>query len=315
MSWRGAESVRSVAVIGSGVIGAGWVAAYLGSGRRVRVFDPVPEAEGRVKEHIAHAWPGMAELGLVASDADPDAVSFHQTLAEAVEGADLIQENTPERTDVKSALFEQLDRLLPEDVMVASSTSSLPITDLAQGCSAGARFVLGHPFNPVHLMPLVEVGGGDRTDPAAIDTLQSLYASMGKAPVRLRREIFGHVANRLASAMFREAVSLVETGAASVEDVDRAIRFGPALKWAIQGQFATFHTSGGAGGLEEFLPKFAPGIIKRWRTMADPDLAGPAVQAKLVAGMAAASHGRTVEDYARRQDAMLTRMLGLLGSE
>jgi len=312
--WRGGEAIRTVAVIGSGVIGSGWVAAFLASGRAVRVFDPSPQATGKVMAHVSRAWGEMAALGHLREGADPQAVTFHGEFTEVTEGADFVQENTPERAEIKRDLFGELDRLLPADVIVASSTSSLPITELASGCTRPERFVLGHPFNPVHLMPLVETGGGELTDPTAIDTAEAFYVSMGKVSVRLRREIFGHIANRLTSAMFREAVSLVAQGIATVADIDDAIRYGPALKWAIQGQFTTFHTSGGEGGLESFLRHFSPGIVRRWQTMSDPDLADRALQRELVRQMGAASNGRTVDEIAREQDAKLVELLRTLGS-
>lgn len=308
--WRGDDRIRCVAVIGSGLIGSGWAAAFLASGRSVAVCDPAPDAPDKVRAHIGRAWPDMA--GHMASGADPAALTFHTDLTEALANADFVQENTPERAATKAALFEQLDTLLPDDVIVATSTSSLPITQLAADCTRGARFVLGHPFNPVHLMPLVETGGGARTDPAAIDAAQALYVAMGKQPVRLHREIFGHIANRLTSAMFREAVSLVANGIATVEDVDKAIRYGPALKWAIQGQFTTFQTSGGDGGLAAFLQHFAPGIIARWKSMADPDLADPKLQEMLAVQADEAHGGSPVAKIARRQDAMLLKILAAL---
>ena len=300
--WRGPDRIARVAVIGSGLIGAGWVAAFLARGLAVAVCDPSPEASDKVRSH----------LGRVAPGTDPAALSFHDGLAAAIADADFVQENTPERAEVKAALFAELDRILPPDVVVASSSSSLPITELAADCATGARFVLGHPFNPVHLMPLVELGGGERTDPAAIEAATALYLSMGKRPVRLQREVFGHIANRLTSAMFREAVSLVASGAATVEDIDTAIRFGPALKWAIQGQFTTFHTSGGEGGMASFLEHFAPGIMQRWATMTTPDLTDPALRARLVAQTEAAHRGKSVAEIAQHQDAMLAALLRLL---
>jgi len=309
--WRGGNCIRQVAVIGAGLIGAGWVAAFLARGLSVAVCDPSPDAPDKVRAHVARAWAELAARGL-ADGADPAALSFHTDLAEAVAGADFVQENTPERAAVKAALFAELDRLLPPGVIVATSTSSLAVTELAADCASGARFVLGHPFNPVHLMPLVELGGGDRTDSAAIDTAEALYRTMGKQPVRLRREIFGHIANRLTSAMFREAVSLVASGTATVADVDRAIRYGPALKWAIQGQFTTFHTSGGDGGLAGFLQHFAPGIIRRWETMADPDLADPALQALLADQVDDANSHQPVADIAKAQDKALVALLDIL---
>ena len=313
--FRGSDRIRTVAAIGGGVIGAGWVAAFLGSGRAVRLYDPAPGAEAHARAHVARSWGQMAGLGLARADDDWAArLTVHADPAGAVAGADFVQESTPERTDVKRALFADLDRLAPPDVLVASSTSSLPITGLQAGLATAGRFVLGHPFNPVHLIPLVEVGGGEATAPEAIDTALAFYTALGKQPIRLTREIFGHIGNRLTSAMFREAVRLVAEGYATVADVDKAIRFGPALKWAIQGQFATFHTSGGEGGLAAFLPKFASGIMQRWSTMADPALGDPAVQALLVDQMTQAAGGRTVDEIAGRQDALLLEMLQLFGT-
>jgi carnitine 3-dehydrogenase len=312
-AWRGPDRIRRVAVVGTGLIGSGWLAAFLGHGLSVEVFDPAPGAAEKARAHVARAWPEMARLGLAREGAVPD-FTVHDKLASAVAAADFVQENTPERADVKLGLFEVLDRLAAPDVVIASSTSSLPISELAAGLATRGRFVLGHPFNPVHLMPLVELGGGTDTDPAAIDAAQALYVAMGKRPVRLHREVFGHIANRLTSAMFREAVSLVANGTASVEDVDAAIRFGPALKWAIQGQFTTFHTSGGDGGLAAFLKHFSPGIIRRWETMTTPDLADPQLQAELMRQMADATANRPVAELAANQDSALVVLLHALGS-
>lgn len=309
--WRGPGRIRRVAVVGAGLIGSGWLAAFLAHGLQVDVFDPAPNAAERARTHVADAWPAMAKLGLVVGDAAP-AFVVHTDLASAVAAADFVQESTLERTDLKRGLFAELDRLVAPDVVVASSTSSLPMSELAAGLATAGRFVLGHPFNPVHLMPLVELGGGEATDPGAIDVAQALYAAMGKHPVRLQREVFGHIANRLASAMFREAVSLVASGTASVEDVDAAIRFGPALKWAIQGQFTTFHTSGGDGGLESFLQHFSPGIIRRWESMTTPDLADPELQALLVRQTGQATANRPVAELARAQDSALLTLLEIL---
>lgn len=312
-AYRDTDAIHAVAAVGGGVIGNGWVAAFLGSGRAVRLHDPMPGAGERTRAHVAGAWDQMVELGLArAGDDWPARFSVHDALADALESADFVQESTPERSEIKQALFADLDRLVPADVLIASSTSSLPITELQAGFATAHRFVLGHPFNPVHLIPLVEVGGGEETAPEAVDIALALYTAMGKQPIRLRREIFGHIGNRLTAAMFREAVRLVAEGYASVGDIDKAMKHSFALKWAIQGQFTTFHTSGGAGGLAEFLPKFGPGIIKRWSTMADPPLADEALQAMLVEQMAEAADGRSVAEIAARQDEKLMQMLKLL---
>lgn len=311
--YRGENRINTVAAVGAGVIGNGWVAAFLGSGRAVRLYDPMPGARERTSAHVAGAWDQMVELGLARAGDDWSArLSFHDDLAEALADADFVQESTPERTELKQALFADLDRLVPADVVIASSTSSLPITELQAGLATAARFVLGHPFNPVHLIPLVEVGGGRQTADEVVELALGFYTALGKQPIRLKREVFGHIGNRLTAAMFREAVRLVAEGYASVADVDRAMKHSFALKWAIQGQFTTFHTSGGAGGLAEFLPKFTPGIIKRWSTMEDPPLDDPKLQALLVAQMEEAAGGRTVEEIAAYQDEKLMGMLKLL---
>lgn len=311
--YRGKDRIGTVATVGAGVIGNGWVATFLGSGRSVRLYDPMPEAGDRARAHVAGAWGQMVELGLARADDDwAPRLSVHGDLAEAVEGADFVQESTPERSELKQALFTELDRLLPADVLVGSSTSSLPISELQAGLESAHRFVLGHPFNPVHLIPLVEVGGGEATAPEAVEVALAFYTALGKQPIRLQREIFGHIGNRLTAAMFREAVRLVAEGYASVADIDRAIRHSFALKWAIQGQFTTFHTSGGAGGLAEFLPKYAPGIVKRWETMSAPPLADAGLQETLIQQMDEAAGGRSVDEIAAEQDAKLLAMLKLL---
>jgi 3-hydroxyacyl-CoA dehydrogenase len=315
-AYRDSERIGTVANIGAGVIGGGWGAAFLGHGLAVRLHDPDPAALERVTAHVTRAWPQMVALGL-ARDGDDwvSRLTEHATLEDALEGADFVQESTPERAEVKSTLFAAIDRYAPPDVIVGSSTSSLPITDLQAGLGTAGRFILGHPFNPVHLIPLVEVGGGANTESAAIDAAIGLYARMGKKPIRIRREIFGHIANRLTSAMFREAARLVAEGYATVGDVDDAIRFGPAPKWAIQGQFTTFHTSGGAGGLADFLDHFGPGIMKRWQTMRDVDLNDPGLRAQMLAQMDAVAGGRDVAEVAARQDRLLMAMLKLLNDE
>lgn len=307
------DRIRTVAAIGGGVIGAGWVAAFLGSGRSVRLYDPAEGAGARARAHVAGAWDQMVEIGLASAGDDWEArFSVHAALEDALAGADFVQESTPERADVKLKLFGDLDRLISADVLIASSTSSLPITELQAGLPTAERFVLGHPFNPVHLIPLVEVGGGEDTAPRAVEAALALYSAMGKQPIRLNREIFGHIGNRLTAALFREAVRLVAEGYATVADVDKAIKHSFGLKWAIQGIFTTFHTSGGPGGLADFLPKFGPGIVKRWATMADPPLADEGLRALLVSQMQDFAEGRSVAEIAAYQDDRLMEMLKLL---
>jgi carnitine 3-dehydrogenase len=308
--FRGPESIKTVAVIGAGLIGGGWVAAYLARGLAVRVADPAPRAEKKLHDHIERVWPQLEAIGLAAA-ARRDAVSMHATPEEAANGADFIQENAPEQEALKTDLYQRLDAVAAPDVLIASSTSSFPVTSLQTHCLHPARCVLGHPFNPVHLIPLVEVGGGTETDPVAIETAMHFYRHIGKHPVRLRGEVFGHIANRLASAMFREAVHLVNEGIIDVAGIDDTLRFGPALKWAIQGQFMTYYTSGGDGGMESFLEKFGPGQEMRWRTLGNLALTQD-VKAKLIEQTLAVVAGRAHAAIAMEQDEKLLQLLQIL---
>jgi carnitine 3-dehydrogenase len=311
-SFLGPDRISTIAVIGAGLIGSGWVAAFLARGLSVRVADPAQDTEARLGTHIDAAWPQLQALGLTAT-AIPGAMTFHATAEEAVAGADFVQENTPEHESIKQDLYRRLDVAAPANVLIASSTSSFPITSLQAHCRHPARCVLGHPFNPVHLIPLVEVGGGAATDPVAIATALAFYRHIGKHPVSQQGEVFGHVANRLASAMFREAVHLVNEGVTNVSGIDDALRFGPALKWAIQGQFMTYCTSGGEGGMAAFLEKFGPGQEARWRLLGNPALT-PEVKAKIVAQTEACVAGRSPAQIAEEQDAALLKLLLLLRS-
>jgi carnitine 3-dehydrogenase len=308
--FRGPDDIGNVAIVGAGLIGSGWVAAYLARGLHVRVADPAPDAEQKLRAHIEAAWPQLEALGLAAT-ARQDAMTFHATPEDAATDADFIQENTPESESLKTDLYKRLDCVAPPDVLIASSTSSFPITSLQAHCTHPARCVLGHPFNPVHLIPLVEVGGGAVTSPAAVDAAAAFYQHIGKHPVRLNGEIFGHVANRLASAMFREAVHLVNEGVTSVAGIDDALRFGPALKWAIQGQFMTYYTSGGDGGMAAFLEKFGPGQEARWRILGNPTLT-PDLKAAIVRQTEAVVAGRTSAQIAVDQAERLVKLLQLL---
>lgn len=309
-NYRGVDQIKTVAVVGTGVIGAGWAACFLAQGLTVRAADPAPGAADSVRAHIKTTWSALEQLGL-APGARQDAISFHADPEDAAMGADFIQENAPEREDIKRDLYRRLDHAAPSDVLIASSSSSFAITDLQQGCTHPERCVLGHPFNPVHLIPLVEVCGGKHTDHAATLSARAFYCHIGKRPVLLNREIFGHIANRLASAMFREAVHLVSDGITTVQGIDDTLRFGPALKWAIQGQFMTYHTSGGAGGMASFLDKFGPGQQARWKVLGDPTLS-PEVRERIVKQMEDSTAGRSEMEIARDQDTKLLELVKFL---
>ena len=295
--------IQHVAVIGAGTIGASWAAHFLSRGLRVTAYDPSPDAPDLIRRTIAAAWPVLQRLG-AAQGASPDNWSFHTDPVAAVAGAQFVQESAPERYEVKQALLPAIAAVLDAEVVIASSTSGLLASRLAEGCAHPGRVLIGHPFNPPHLVPLVEVVGPHATR-AAIDTAMGFYRAIGKHPIEIRKEVPGHLANRLQAALWREAVHLVAEGVASVADVDAAISEGPGLRWALMGPHTTFHMAGGEGGMEAFMHHLMPAVTGWW-----PDLGSPVMtaelQAKLVEGVRA---GPPIPQLAARRDAFLTALI------
>jgi 3-hydroxyacyl-CoA dehydrogenase len=302
--------VRRVAVIGAGTIGASWAASFLACGLEVTASDPAPEGEAFLRRYVAAAWPALTRLGL-APGATPEALSFVRDPVAALAGADFVQESGPEREDVKKDLFRQLDGALDAKILIASSSSGLLMSRLQEGCRHPERFVIGHPFNPPHLIPLVEVVGGKRTAPWAIERAMAFYAAIGKEPIHIRKEVPGHLANRLQAALWREAVHMVAEGVADVADVDAAIAYGPGLRWAIMGPNLTFHLAGGVGGMAHFMDHLAVPMQSWWQDLGDPKLT-PDLQRKLIDGVAAAADGRSIADLAQRRDRILLDILEVL---
>ena len=303
-----ATRIATVTVVGTGVIGASWAAHFLARGLDVIATDPAPGAEARLRRDIAAHWPTLTRLGL-AEDAGPDRLVFTADTETAAASADFIQENGPERIDLKHELFARLDRAARPSVVIASSSSGLLPSDIQAGCPDHPERVLaGHPFNPPHLIPLVEVVPGDRTSEAAVDVALAFYASVGKKPIRLRQELPGHVANRLQAALWREAYSLVDRGIASVADVDTAIAYGPGLRWAVLGPFALQHLSGGEGGLAHNIEHLGPPMVAWWNDLRQPDLT-PDLAARLVAGVDEELVGIDVTTLAESRDVVLQALL------
>jgi 3-hydroxyacyl-CoA dehydrogenase len=298
-------TIQRVAVVGTGVIGASWAAHFLAHGLDVVATDPADGAEDRVREAVGAHWPGLRPVG----GASLDRLTFSPDLADAVAGADFVQENGPERLDLKRELLRTLDAATPVRAVIASSSSGLLPSDLQDACDEHPeRVLVGHPFHPPHLIPLVEVVGGRRTAEEAIERAMGFYRAVGKRPVRIRRELPGHLANRLQAALWREAYSLVEQGAATVADIDTAIAYGPGLRWALLGPFASQHLSGGAGGLAHVLEHLGPPTAEWWKTMTTPELT-PELVAALVAGVDAELAGVDTAAMVAQRDAILTRLL------
>jgi 3-hydroxyacyl-CoA dehydrogenase len=300
--------VGRVAVVGTGVIGASWAAHFLAHGLDVTATDPAPGAEERLRADVAAHWPVLERLGL-AEGASQERLSFTADAAQAVADADFVQENGPEREDVKHALFAVLDAAARPDVVLASSSSGLLPSAIARGCPQHPeRVVIGHPFNPPHLIPLVEVVPGERTSPQAVETAMAFYAAVGKRPIRLRQELPGHVANRLQAALWQEAYSLVERGVATVSDIDTAISAGPGLRWAVLGPFLNQHLSGGPGGIAHVLEHLGPPTERWWRDLGRVTLT-PELVRKLVAGVDEELAGTDAADLVARRDAVLDALL------
>ncbi len=303
-----AAGVQRVAVVATGVIGASWAAQFLAHGLDVVATDPAEGAEKRLRADVEAHWPALEQFGM-AEDASPERLSFTADPAEAVADADFVQENGPEREDVKHALFAVLDAAARPEVVLASSSSGLLPTVIARGCALHPeRVLIGHPFNPPHLIPLVEVVPGERTSDAAMKRAMEFYTAVGKRPIRLRHELPGHVANRLQGALWREAYSLVERGVASVADIDTAISFGPGLRWAVLGPFVNQHLSGGPGGLAHVLAHLGPPMADVWRDLRDIELT-PELVALLVRGVDEELAGIDPAELVADRDAVLQALL------
>jgi 3-hydroxyacyl-CoA dehydrogenase len=304
------KQVGRVAIIGTGVIGASWAALFLAKGLDVVATDIAPNAEAALKSFIASAWPALKRLGLAAG-ASQSKLTFTPDVAEAVRGVDLVQENGPERIEFKTKLYAQLDELLPPDVIIASSSSGLTMSEIQSGCrSHPERCVIGHPFNPPHLIPLVEIVGGAKTSEETIQRATQFYASLGKQPVRLHKELSGHVANRLQAAIMREVYYLVSEGVLSAADADTALSWGPGLRWGIMGNMMLNHLGGGQGGIEHFLHQFAGPVTAWWKSLGQPELT-PEVQKKLIDSVHAEVGSRTIEELEAERDEILLGLIEL----
>ncbi len=304
------KPVRRIAIIGTGAIGASWTALFLAKGLEVIATDIAPDAEASLKRFVQTAWPALERLGL-APGASQSNLAFTADLPAAVRAADFVQENGPERIDFKKKLYRELDEMLPPDVIIASSSSGLTMSEIQSACRLHPeRCVIGHPFNPPHLVPLVEIVGGTLTSEATIQRAAAFYTALGKQTVRLRKEVPGHVANRLQAALAREVYYLVAEDVVSVADVDKALSWGPGLRWGIMGNMMLNHLGGGPGGIEHFFDQFTGPMTAWWKVLGSPELT-PEVRRKLIDGLHAEVGTRTVSDLEAQRDEILLGLLEL----
>ncbi|MDT8879242.1 L-carnitine dehydrogenase [Halomonas saccharevitans] len=302
---------QQLTVIGTGVIGNGWIARALARGWDVVAFDPAEGAEARTRAFVDNAWGSLEKQGL-AEGASPERLRFVASLEAAVDGADLIQENVPERLELKCEILAALDAAAAPETIIGSSTSGFKPTDLQRDCAkVPGRVIVAHPFNPVYLLPLVELVGGEATTSATTDTAQALYQGLAMRPLVVKREIEGHIADRLMEALWREALHLVNDGVATTEEIDAAVVYGCGLRWSLMGTFLTFHLAGGEQGMRHMLEQFGPALKLPWTKLEAPELTDELID-KVVEGCEYQAAGRPVAELDRRRDDFLVELLGLV---
>jgi carnitine 3-dehydrogenase len=295
-----AKSIRRVALVGGGVIGSGWAARALAHGLDVVATDPAPGAEGKMRAAVENAWPALQRVGLKPG-ADLKRLRFVGSVAEAVAGADFVQESAPEREDLKRKLHAEIDEAARPEVVIASSSSGLLPSRFQADCGHPERVVVGHPFNPVYLLPLVEVLGGEKTSPEAIDRALEFYRSIGMHGLKVRTEVPGYIADRLQEALWREALHMVAEGVATTSEIDDSIRFGPGLRWSFFGTCLIFHMAGGDEGMKHMLAQFGPALELPWTKLKAPKLTDELTQ-RMVEGTQAQAQGRSVKELERFRD-------------
>ena len=286
--------IKTVAIVGTGVIGAGWAARCLARGLNVVATDPGPDAEQKLRDAINVAWPAVSKLSM-APGAEPGTLSFVSSVAEAVKDADFVQESAPEREELKRKLHAEIDAAARPDVLVASSSSGLLPTAIQADCNHPERVVIGHPFNPVYLLPLVEIVPGQKTAPESIDRAAEFYESIGMHALRVRKEIEGYLSDRLQEALWREVLHLVNDGVASTGELDDAIIYGPGLRWALMGTCMTFHLAGGENGMRHMLEQFGPALKLPWTKLVAPELNDTLID-RMVEGTQAQAAGRSINE-------------------
>jgi carnitine 3-dehydrogenase len=303
------KPIRRIAIVGTGVIGASWAAYYLSRGFNVVATDPGPNAEAALRRSVDDAWGALTRAGL-SPGGSRDNLSFTPNLATALSDADLVQENAPERPDFKIKLFAEMDAVTPPESILASSSSGITMDIIQSACQRPERCVIGHPFNPPHVVPLVEVVGGAKTSDATIERAMAFYVSIGKKPVRLRKALPGHVANRLQAALYKEVLYLVQQGVLSVADADTAVCYGPGLRWGVMGPSLQWHVGGGAGGIRHFMEHLMDPLVAMMGTLGTPEVTTELKQ-RVIDAVIEEAGGREVEQLAHEENEIMLGVLAL----
>jgi 3-hydroxyacyl-CoA dehydrogenase len=303
------KPIHRIAIVGTGVIGASWAAQYLARGFDVVATDPAPNAEENLRKYVDEAWEQLTAIGL-SPGAARDRLSFTSNMKEALSNADFVQENAPERPEFKIKLFADIDNATPPGSIIASSSSGITPSVMQSGCKRPERVLVGHPFNPPHIIPLVEVVGGSKTAPEAIQQAMAFYAAIGKKPILLHKELPGHVGNRLQAALYREVMYLIEQGVLSVSDADDAVSWGPGLRWGVMGPSLQWHLGGGPGGIKHFMEHLMDPLAGMIKALGTPEIT-PALKQTIIDGVMQEAGNRSVEQLAKEENELLVGLLRL----
>jgi carnitine 3-dehydrogenase len=299
--------VKTFAALGVGVIGSGWVSRALAHGLDVIAWDPAPGAEEQLRKNVANAWPALERVGLAPS-ASKERLRFVETVEECVAEADFIQESAPEREDLKLSLHESVSKAAKPEAIIASSTSGLLPTDFYARAKDPSRCIVGHPFNPVYLLPLVEVLGGEQTSENTLKAASAFYESIGMRPLRVRKEVPGFIADRLLEALWREALHLVNEGVATTGEIDDAIRFGAGIRWSFMGTFLTYTLAGGEAGMRHFMQQFGPALELPWTKLVAPKLTDELID-RVVEGTTEQQGSHSIKQLERYRDDCITSVM------
>lgn len=303
------KPIRRITIVGTGAIGASWAAQYLARGFDVVATDPAPNAEENLRKYVDDTWKLLTALGLTAG-ASRDRLSFVAKMQDAVADSDFIQENAPERPEFKVKLFSEIDGATPPDSIIASSSSGITPSVMQSQCKHPERVLVGHPFNPPHIIPLVEVVGGTKTSPEAIQRAIAFYASVGKKPVLLHKELPGHVGNRLQVALYKEVMYLIQQGVLSVADADDVVSYGPGLRWGVMGPSLQWHLGGGAGGIKHFMEHLMEGMAAGFKNLGDPDVTAD-LKKTITEGVLQEAGDHSVEELAQEENELLVGLIRL----
>src|SRR5712672_3245630 len=303
------KPIRRIAIVGTGVIGASWAAEYLARGFEVIATDPGPNAEANLRQYLDRAWKDLTSIGL-ARGASRDRLTFTTSMKDALSKADFVQENGPGRPDFKIKLFADMDDATPADSIIASSSSGITPSVMQSACKRPERILVGHPFNPPHVIPLVEVVGGTKTSPEAIQRAIAFYASIGKKPIHLHKELPGHVGNRLQAALYKEIMYLIQQGVLSVSDADDAVRYGSRLRWGVMGPSLQWHLGGGPGGIKHFMEHLMPGLEVIIKSLGTPEITDELKQT-IVDGVNQIAGSRSVDQLAQTENEELLALIKL----